>query len=457
MMVYIDAEKTQKTYKMKEKEFLPLLANKLNIGEINSMQKRMLATASEKRDIILLSPTGSGKTLAFILPVLKMLRPSTGRVQCIVIAPSRELVIQIAGVFNAIAVNFKVTALYGGHKVEDEVNSLKITPDIIVSTPGRLLDHINRRNIDILPVRILVLDEFDKSLELGFEDDMKKIINKLKNVSRNLLTSATKSDILPAFLKLDNPIELNYLGGNRELRERQRISKVNSTGKDKIETLLLLLKNINKESSPEKSIIFVNHRESAERLMEHLSKRGVDCVLYHGALDQRERETAVVKFNNGSRPVLIATDLAARGLDIEGVRHIIHYHQALTKEAFTHRNGRTARVDGRGDIYVLIGPDEDIREFTDFDREIHLDTSIERQLRSGLTTIAINAGKKEKLSKGDILGFLTKKCQLQAEDIGKIFVFDHYSLVAVQEKYVKGVLDIGNSEKLKGTRRRFTA
>lgn len=442
---------------MKEKEFLPLLESKLGISELNQMQKRMMETASEKKDIMLLSPTGSGKTLAFILPVLKMLKPSTGRVQCVVIAPSRELVIQIAGVFGSLAADFKVTVLYGGHKVEDEVNSLKVTPDIIVATPGRLLDHINRRNVDVLPVRILVLDEFDKSLELGFEDDMKKIVGRLKNVSRTILTSATRADVLPEFLKLDNPIELNFLGDTRNLRRRLRVNKVEASGKDKLDSLFLLLQNVTAGEVPEKSIVFVNHRESAERVADFLRKRGVDCVLYHGALDQRERETAVVKFNNGSKPILVATDLASRGLDIEGVRNVIHYHQALSPEAYTHRNGRTARVEEEGDVYVLVGPDEDIRDFTDFDREFFLEeVGAPASLRSGLATIAVNAGKKEKLSKGDILGFLTKECGLEGSAIGRISVFDHYALFVVPEMDAKEVVSKGNAGKLKGVRRRFS-
>ena len=435
---------------------MPILEGKFGIGELNPMQRRMLDASSEKRDIMLLSPTGSGKTIAFILPVLKMLKAPSGRVQCVVIAPSRELVIQIAGVFNTLAAGFKVTALYGGHKVEDEVNSLNITPDIIVATPGRLLDHINRRNVDVLPVRILVLDEFDKTLELGFADELKKILARLKNVSRNILTSATKADMLPEFLKLENLIEVNFLGTNKSLRKRMRFNKVLADGKDKLFTLLTLLRNITEGETPERSIIFVNHRESAVRVAEFLQKEGVDCVLYHGALDQRERETAIVKFNNGSCPVLVATDLAARGLDIEGVKNVIHYHQALSGEAFTHRNGRTARVDEEGDIYILVGPDEDLRYYSDFDRETFLDSSVMRNLKSGLTTIAVNGGKKEKLSKGDIVGFLTKQCGLQPDDIGKINVFDHYILFAVTSGKAKEVLKTGNSEKIKGKRWRLS-
>ena len=441
---------------MREKEFLPAVKDRLGIEQLNDMQLKMMAQASEPRDIILLSPTGSGKTLAFTLPVMKLLKPSTGRVQCVVIAPSRELVMQIAGVMREVGRDFRVTALYGGHKVEDEVNSLKVVPDIIVATPGRLLDHAVRRNIDLLPVRILVLDEFDKSLELGFEEEMGKLVKRMKNVSRYILTSATKADLLPDFLNLTDPVTLDFTGGNSTLRERMRVHRVDSDGKDKLATLLTLLHNITEGEHPEKGIIFVNHRESAERVAEYLKSNGVDAVLYHGALDQRERETAVALFNNGSRPVLVATDLAARGLDIEKVKSVIHYHQPLTPEAYTHRNGRTARVEEEGDVYVLIGPEEDVREFVEFDDTRHLDTSVRRNLRSGYVTLYIGGGKREKVSRGDILGFMVKEGGIEGSDIGKINVYDHYSLVAVREGVAGKLLKSIEGKKLKGEKRRVT-
>lgn len=441
---------------MREKEFLGLLKDKFGIEALNQMQRRMLDVQSEKRDIMLLAPTGSGKTIAFILPVLKMLKPPTGRVQCVVIAPSRELVMQIAEVFNALAADYKVTALYGGHNVLDEVNSLSVVPDIIVATPGRLLDHINRRNVDVLPVRILVLDEFDKSLELGFEDEMKKIYGRLKNVSRIILTSATRADVLPEFLNLNNPVEVNFLGENRKLKSRMRINRVPADGKDKLQTLAALLHTITEGDAPDKGIVFVNHRESAERVYEFLRKEDVDCVLYHGALDQRQRETAVTCFNNGSRPVLVATDLAARGLDIKGVRNVIHYHQALTPEVFTHRNGRTARVEEDGDVYVLVGPDEDVKDYAEFDRDFYPDLEKHANLRSGLVAIAVDAGKKEKLSKGDIVGFLVKECGVPGDEIGAISVFDHYSIFVIPSGLEKGVLEKAKVQKIKGKKRRFS-
>lgn len=443
---------------MREKEFLPLVKSRLGIENLNEMQTRMMAAASESRDIILLSPTGSGKTLAFLLPMLKMLKAPTGRVQAVVIAPSRELVLQIAEVIRKIAAGFKVTELYGGHKVEDEVNTLRITPDIIVATPGRLLDHIKRRNVDLLPTRILVLDEFDKSLELGFEADMKKIVSKLVNVSRIILTSATRADVLPGFLKLTNPLEISYLNDESKVRSRMQVFRVDSDANDKLESLLVLLRDVAKsdDGKMKKIIIFVNHRESAERVAEYLQKNKVSVCLYHGALDQRDRESAVALFNNGTCPVMVATDLAARGLDIENVEGIIHYHQPLTPEAYTHRNGRTARVSNKGDIYLLVGPEEDVKEYVEFDRTYHPDTTKKSDLQSGLVTIHFNAGKKEKLSKGDILGFLIKDGGLSAEDIGKIKVFDHYALAAVHVENPVAFVSRLNTLKIKGERRRIT-
>lgn len=438
---------------MREKEFLPLVEEKLGIAELNQMQRKMMEQASDSRDIILLSPTGSGKTLAFILPMLKILKPSTGRVQAVVVAPSRELVIQISQIINKIANGFKVTQLYGGHKVEDEVNSLSAGTDIIVATPGRLLDHINRRNIDVLPTRVLVLDEFDKSLELGFEKEMKKIVDRLKNVSRYILTSATQADILPDFLKLNNPITLNYLDDNKKLHKRLRVHRVDSDVNDKLESLAGLLSHLAEGKEPERCIIFVNYRESAERVAEFLKKRGLPVVLYHGALDQHERETAVATFNNGSKPILVATDLAARGLDIEDVKSIIHYHQALTPETYTHRNGRTARVDRTGDVYVLVGPKEDVKEFTEFDDTVYPDATVASPSDPKYATIRFSAGKKEKLSKGDIVGFLVKEGGASADGIGKIDVYDHYSLAAVPYDEVGKILSSIKGKKIKGEKR----
>ena len=393
---------------------------------------------------------------------MKALRPSTGRVQVVIIAPSRELVVQVAGIVREVARGFKVTALYGGHKVEDEKNSLSVTPDIVVATPGRLLDHAVRRNIDLLPVRILVLDEFDKCLELGFDEEMSKILKRLKNVSRIILTSATSVETIPDYLPLRDPLTLDFIpeadkAGSSSPRSRMKIHLVESDHRDKLETLLGLLKEIYASvGTDHRTIIFVNHRESAERVYDFLRKAGVDCALYHGALDQHDREKALIRFDNGSTPILVATDLAARGLDIENIGSVIHYHQPLTPEVFTHRNGRTARVDAEGDVYLLLGPEEEVKPFVDSDVRMEVKPADRFKLKSPIASIYISAGKKEKLSKGDILGFLTKDLGIEASQVGKIDLSDHSAIVTVAADKADFVAREGSARKIKGERRKFS-
>lgn len=441
---------------MKEKDILARLEAKEGIAELNPMQKKMLEASNEKKNIVLLSPTGSGKTVAFGVPLLKMLKPPTGRVQAVVIAPSRELVIQIAGVLSGISGEYRVVALYGGHKVEDEVNSLRVVPDIIVATPGRLLDHAVRRNVDLLPVRILVLDEFDKSLELGFEDEMSRIVKRMKNLSRMILTSATEAATLPDFLPIGDPIVLDFLSRNKELKKRLSVRRVASDSRDKLDSLMMLLRNLSAEAPAERTIVFVNHRESAERIYAYLKKNGVSAVLYHGALDQQKRESAIAAFNSGVRPILVATDLAARGLDITGVESVVHYHLPLTSEAYTHRNGRTARVDREGDVYLLVGPDETLPEYIIPDSDFRMAADAAGHLESGLELLYVTGGKREKVSRGDLLGWIVKEAGVDASKVGKISVFDHYSLIAVDSDAVGAIIAESRKKKIKGEKRRIT-
>lgn len=441
---------------MKEKDILARLEAKEGIAELNPMQKKMLEASNEKKNIVLLSPTGSGKTVAFGVPLLKMLKPPTGRVQAVVIAPSRELVIQIAGVLSGISGEYRVVALYGGHKVEDEVNSLRVVPDIIVATPGRLLDHAVRRNVDLLPVRILVLDEFDKSLELGFEDEMSRIVKRMKNLSRMILTSATEAATLPDFLPIGDPIVLDFLSRNKELKKRLSVRRVASDSRDKLDSLMMLLRNLSVEAPAERTIVFVNHRESAERIYAYLKKNGVSAVLYHGALDQQKRESAIAAFNSGVRPILVATDLAARGLDITGVESVVHYHLPLTSEAYTHRNGRTARVDREGDVYLLVGPDETLPEYIIPDSDFRMAADVAGHLESGLELLYVTGGKREKVSRGDLLGWIVKEAGVEASKVGKISVFDHYSLIAVDSDAVGAIIAESRKKKIKGEKRRIT-
>ena len=438
---------------MKEKEIISNIREKLGIECLNDMQREMLDSINEPGDLVLLSPTGSGKTLAFIAPMLKELKAPNGKLQAVIIAPSRELVIQIFGIVRAIATGHKVTCCYGGHSVADERQSLSVVPSIIVSTPGRLLDHINREHINVFTTRLLVLDEFDKSLELGFHDEMKRILRRMPNILRRTLTSATMIDELPDFLRLHQVRIVNFLADKKELDSRLTVWSVRSDAKDKLEAALSLLKSI----TPGRTIIFANHRESAERIQEFLVQRGVSAGLYHGGLDQQEREMALTLFDNGSNLILVTTDLGSRGLDIADVASIIHYHLPSSREIYTHRNGRTARVAANGNVYVLLGPTEEVPDYITFNDELSLNkANATAELKSQVASIYFNAGKKEKISRGDIVGFIANNGGITAQEIGTISLHDHYAIVAVPRAKVDDILSRIARLKIKNKRVRIT-
>ncbi len=429
------------------------IREKLGIECLNDMQREMLDSINETGDLVLLSPTGTGKTLAFIAPMLKELKAPNGKLQAVIIAPSRELVIQIFGIVRAIATGHKVTCCYGGHSVADERQSLSVVPSIIVSTPGRLLDHINREHINVFTTRLLVLDEFDKSLELGFHDEMKRILRRMPNISRRTLTSATMIDEFPDFLRLHQVRIVNFLADKKELDSRLTVWSVRSDAKDKLEAALSLLKSI----TPGRTIIFANHRESAERIQEFLVQRGVSAGLYHGGLDQQEREMALTLFDNGSNLILVTTDLGSRGLDIADVASIIHYHLPSSREIYTHRNGRTARVAANGNVYVLLGPTEEVPDYITFNDELSLNkANATAELKSQVASIYFNAGKKEKISRGDIVGFIANNGGITAQEIGTISLHDHYAIVAVPRAKVDDILSRIARLKIKNKRVRIT-
>lgn len=434
---------------MREKEFLPLVAERLGIEHLNEMQRKTMEVSGAHHHIILLSPTGSGKTLAFILPILKLLKSPSGRVQCVVIAPGRELVLQTASVFRRVAEGYKVTALYGGHSTEEEARSLSVTPDIVVATPGRLLDHAVRGNIDLSNARIAVLDEFDKALELGFADEMKRIFKRMRNVSYLYLISATDLETLPDFIDMPSPLRLDYRE-KRQARSKLITYRVDSALQDKLEALHTLLCHLSQDGKIGRTIVFVNHRESAVRTFRWLKNHNVHCGIYHGALDQMDREKAVEMFNNGTIPVLVATDLAARGLDIGEVQNIIHYHLPLTPETYTHRNGRTARADASGSVFILMGPEEDLPVFAEVDQTLYPDSDTCQAIKGDAETLYIGAGKKDKISRADILGFLVKKCELPPIGIGHILVADRYSFAAVPIGSIPEIVSVSKNEKIKG-------
>ena len=437
---------------MKTEDILNAARERMGIDALNDMQAHALdAWKSGRGDLVLYSPTGTGKTLAFALCLLQAMKPPMQQLQAVVLAPSRELVLQTAQVLRQLATGYKVTPCYGGHAVSDEKASLSVVPDIIVATPGRLLDHQRRGHINLSGARLLVLDEMDKSLELGFEDEMRQLLKNMPRLNRRILASATVLEVVPDFVRLHNPFTLNVLEKTSQPAERIRVWQVKAGGKDKLDTLRDLLLTLDSG----KSIVFANYRESAERIHQWLSGKAIDAVLYHGAMDQQQRECAVAMFNNGSANVLVSTDLASRGLDIDSVEHIIHYHLPVSEQTYIHRNGRTARVDATGQAYVITAPDEQLPFWITVDDQLRLDPA-SRATRAPMATLYFQAGKKEKISRGDIMGFIAGNGGIDAAAVGRIDVRDHYALAAVPREHARDVLQRLQAAKIKGRKVRIS-
>lgn len=415
-----------------------------NIDALNEMQLASI-TANEKHDnVILLADTGSGKTLAFLLPILQLLDPANNKTQAMIIVPSRELALQVEHVFKKMRTGFKITCCYGGHLRETEENNLVQPPALLVGTAGRLADHIRRGNITTNTIEILVLDEFDKSLEAGFEEEMSFIIGSLPSLKKRILTSATEAPYIPNFIELHEPGKLNYLSG--EIAEGLAIQIVNCDEKDKLNTLFNLICYLGNRSA----VIFCNHRESVERTSQMLKEKSIVNVFYHGGMEQQERDSALCKFRNGTSNVLVTTDLASRGLDIPNIRYIIHYHLPSTEDVFTHRNGRTARMEASGTAILILSPEERLPSYINTAvTEINLPETVELPEKPKWSTLFIAAGKKDKVNKVDIVGFLTNKGQLKKEDIGLIEVKDFFSFVAIRKVKVGQVLQLIKNEKIK--------
>jgi len=425
-------------------EVIQRMLSNLRIDELNDLQTQSLETAQQDGDLILLADTGSGKTLAYLLPLLAFMDEKTAGTQALVIVPSRELAIQIEQVFKLMGTGLKVTCCYGGHLRETEENNLKEAPAFIIGTPGRLADHLRRGNIQPRVIKTLVLDEFDKSLELGFQEEMAFIIGSLPSLTKRILTSATAATEIPDFVGLESAQTLDFLAGEKP--QRLTLQQVSSPEKDKLDTLFRLICRIGDRSA----IIFCNHRESVERVSTLLKEKGLVNVFYHGALEQPERDSALAKFRNGSSNVLVTTDLAARGLDVPNIRYIIHYHLPTTKEVYTHRNGRTARMDASGTAIIILSPEERLPEFIQEQPEpIELPAETKLPAKPQWTTLFISAGKKDKVNKIDVVGFLTNKGKLKKEDIGLIEVKDFFCFVAIRKSTVTHTLQLIKNEKLK--------
>jgi ATP-independent RNA helicase DbpA len=423
---------------------LERILSAFKIDSLNEMQLASIEANKTADAVVLLADTGSGKTLGFLLPILELLDSNKAFTQALIIAPSRELALQIEQVFKKMGTGFKITCCYGGHLRETEENNLKESPAVIVGTPGRLADHIRRSNIATDRIETLVLDEFDKSLEQGFEEEMSFIIDSMKGLRKRILTSATDAVEIPKFLGLKDPVQLNFLTGEKS--PALAIQQLWSEDMDKRDTLFRLICALGNRST----IVFCNQREFVEEVNDFLKEKGIVSVFYHGAMEQQERDSALCKFRNGSSNVLVTTDLAARGLDIPNIRYIVHYQIPHTEESYTHRNGRTARMDKSGTAILVLAPHERLPAYlTTEPTTIELPEKAVVPQKPVWTTLFIAAGKKDKVNKVDIVGFLTQKGQLKKEDIGLIEVKDFFSFVAVRKANASNTLQLIKTEKIK--------
>ncbi len=422
------------------------ILDKFSIEALNPMQVEARDTIHSNSEIVLLSPTGTGKTLAFLLPIIKELDPACDEIQVLILVPSRELAIQIEQVAREMGTGYKINAVYGGRTGQLDKLDLKHRPAILIGTPGRVADHLRRDRFPVENIKTLVLDEFDKSLEIGFEAEMSEIVGMLPNIQKRILTSATFQVKIPEFVDLENPVYVDYLDDGVPQLEYKIIL---SPDKDKLDSLVEALGYIGTQPG----IIFCNFKDSIQRVSDFLTSSGISHGCFYGGMEQIDRERALIKFRNGTHQLLIATDLAARGIDIPEIRFIIHYHLPLRSKEFIHRNGRTARMNAEGTAYILVWEEE---ELPDFVSELKPETLRLNQLHntSGIEnvqwkTLYISGGRRDKISKGDIAGLFLKQGKLSAGQLGIIEVKQDCAFVAVHSSEVEKVIELTNNSKLK--------
>lgn len=417
------------------------ILQKLGIETLNPMQEESKQAIHNHKEVIILSPTGTGKTLAFLLPIIAELDPSCAEVQVLIITPSRELAIQIEQVIREIGSGYKTNAFYGGRTFSKDMLDLQTRPAILVGTPGRIADHLQRETFTTEHIHTLVLDEFDKSLEIGFEDQMSKICYLLPLLKKKVLTSATHEVDIPEFVHISSPTFVNYL---HEKIAQLKIKKVISPEKDKLNTLVDTLRHIGDRPG----IIFCNFKDSIDRVSQHLNQSGIQHGTFYGGMEQRDRERALIKFRNGTYRLIIATDLAARGLDIPEIQHIIHYHLPLRSQEFTHRNGRTARMHKEGTAYVLTWFEETLPDFI-ITKEIEKLGPGQNLQPTGWSTLFFSGGRKDKISKGDIAGTCFKVAKLEKDELGIIELKQDCAFVAVATNKKDNVIRILDQSKIK--------
>ena len=424
------------------------ILEKLSIEKLNAMQEEAQEAILSSPEVVLLSPTGTGKTLAFLLPIIAGLDINCTVVQALIVVPSRELAIQIEQVIREMGTGFKTNAVYGGRAGSKDKTEIKHRPAILIGTPGRIADHLRRENFSSEFLTTLVLDEFDKSLEIGFETEMKEILFLLPNVSKKILTSATQEVEIPKFVGLNNPTIIDYLDkGISQLK----VKTILAASPDKLETLAGLLCHLGNQPG----IIFCNFKDTIQDVSDFLTENKIGHGCFYGGMEQKDRERALIKFRNGTHQLIVATDLAARGIDIPEIKFIIHYQLPQRAHEFTHRNGRTARMFNDGTAYVIKGQHENLPDFVE-NAEIEEIKKAPVPLASIWKTVFVSGGRKDKISKGDIVGLFMKQGQLGKDQLGTIEIKTDCAFVGVWASEVGNLIKLVDNSRLKNKKIRVT-
>lgn len=424
------------------------LLNKLSISQLNEMQAKVIPAIEKNANTIIISPTGSGKTVAFLLPLLESLNGELDEVQALILVPSRELAIQIESVARTMGSGLKINAVYGGRSIQKDKNELQHLPAILIGTPGRIGDHLRHERVNTKTIHTVVFDEFDKSLEVGFEKQMREILSYLPALDKKVLTSATQGIDIPEFVGVKEVEVLDFTSS--EKKERLSLFKVTSTQKDKLDVLVKLIHHVG--NAP--GIIFCNYKDSISFVSDHLYENGIDHGMFHGDMEQRDREEALIMFRNGTIDLLLATDLAARGIDIPEIQFIVHYQLPHSLEEFTHRNGRTARINKKGSAYVVQWKEETLRDFMPTLAEAEIEEAKYRQ-KPAWETLFITGGRKDKISKGDIAGLFFKEGGLNKGDLGLIELKQNCAYVGVKASVAQSTAHKLNNSRLKKSKVRI--
>ncbi|MCX2739409.1 ATP-dependent RNA helicase DbpA [Pontibacter anaerobius] len=422
------------------------------------IQEQAIPLLLQGHDVAGQAETGSGKTAAFGLPLLQSINPELQQVQALVVVPTRELAVQVRQELKQYArfiPNLKISAFYGGHSFRIEETSLEHPPQVLVGTPGRLTDHLSRRTLHLSKTTKVVLDEADKLLEMGFEEELDRLMGALPRKRQTILFSATMEENVkqliadslqdPKFIQATStsvPDSIQYFG--LKVQDPQ-----------KPEALVQLLQSIN----PAGTVVFVNARLTTEEVAKMLQEHGFSAKALHGKMEQRERDKTMTLFRNGTTSILVATDLAARGLDIDLLRQIIHYELPQHEDAFLHRSGRTGRAGKSGAVYSLLNarevqkleqwPEVQVNEWLELQQLPKANPSAPAETPT-LITLHISGGRKDKLSPRDIVGALIAEVGLKAAEIGKIEIQDHHSFVAIPDATAKRAVQKLNDARIKG-------